>query len=1214
MAQVTKWKFAVDRGGTFTDVVGLSPEGDYRTLKLLSSSPEYENASIEGIKRLLNSKTAGQLPESQIESIRFGTTVATNALLEQKGGNVCLITNTGFRDLLAIGHQARPEIFNLKIDKPELLYDNVIEIDCRTNPAGNTIKPVTEDSLKTCLNLQALALYDAVAVVLIHSWKNPEQELQIEKHLKAIGIKNIFLSHKTVNLIKMVSRGQSTLIDAYLSPAIAIYLNGIKKHTGSIPVEFIQSSGNLSAPEEFKGKDAILSGPAGGVIAIGNVSNELNLKGAIGFDMGGTSTDVSRFDGQYEKIYEQDIAGVEIQKESLNINTIAAGGGSVLWFDGQKMKVGPHSAGAEPGPSCYGFGGPLTITDANLFTGRLAPEFFPKAFGKNRKSSLDVAIIKDKFEQLTAEINEKNNQTLTPIQVAQGFIRIASEKMALAIKEISVSRGYDIRNYALICFGGAGGQHACQIADYLGIKKVIFHPLGGVMSAYGIGLAQPAKKEARSILKPFTSENFNLLEKAYECLLKKLAPSCTIENSQYSLLKEIDIRPQGTDSFLSLNYTNFQEVHEQFKNKYKCIYGFDINNKPLEIVNIRLTVYENDSYFPAFSEDINFENGGLGPISFKDIYFKDEAIQTNIYLRKSIPANTEFSGPAFIVDNYSTLIIDPRFNAKVMKSGIIEITKEQTQEIQTKPLDDKADPILLEVFNNLFMGIASEMGYTLRNTSHSVNIKERLDFSCAIFDAQGELIANAPHIPVHLGSMTETVKAILQDNREGLNKGDLYVTNNPYRGGSHLPDITVVCPVFDDNNELRLFTASRGHHADIGGTTPGSLPAEADHINEEGVLIDSFLLVRNGIFREQELRKLLSEHEYPVRNIDERIYDLQAQVAACYKGMNELNSLILKHSWELVAQYMGFIQDNAEFAVKQALMKFLDGKDTYESSFIDYMDDDTPIKLNLTISAGQHPPETVTAKLDFTGTGDQHYDDNLNTPISVTRSAILYVLRTITNVDIPLNSGCIKPIEIIVPEKSLLNPEYPVPVASGNVETSQRIVDVVLGALDFISASQGTMNNFLFQVDGDTPYYETIAGGSGAMEGYHGTSAVQVHMTNTRITDPEVLEHRHPGIQLEHFTIRKNSGGSGKFNGGNGILRVFKFLKPASISIISERRNHQPYGIKGGQPGKAGKNIIKKQNGKTILLPNRINLRASKNELIIIETPGAGGYGTPDPE
>lgn len=1206
---MTKWKFAIDRGGTFTDIVALTPEKDFRTLKLLSSAPGYDNASIEGVRRILNLSAGESLPEDKIEFIRFGTTVATNALLEGKGGKVCLITNTGFRDILEIGYQARPEIFNLKVIRPEVLYDHVIEIDCRTGPDGSIIKPVDQDECKTLLKLHELRQFDAIAVVLIHAWKNPEQELVLEKYLSSVGVQNVFNSHKTVNLIKMVSRGQSTLIDAFLAPVIAMYLEGIKQHTRTIPVEFMQSSGSLSAPEDFKGKDAILSGPAGGVIATGEIANQLGLEGAIGFDMGGTSTDVARFDGQYEKIYEQVIAGIEIQKESLNINTIAAGGGSVLWFDGQKMKAGPQSAGADPGPACYGLGGPLTVTDANLYTGRLAPEFFPMTFGPERKSALNSAIVEEKFHELARQINESTGQSLSPMGVAQGFIRIASEKMALAIKEISVSRGYDVRDYALVCFGGAGGQHACQIAELLGMKKIIFHPLGGVMSAYGIGLANPAKKHARSILKPLTEENFTDLEKAYECLLKKTALFCTLEEAQCNLIKEIDLRPAGTDAFLTIPYTYYDEVVEIFKKQYKCIYGFEIDQQALEMVNIRLTVYESDSYFPPFAENINLYNGGLGPVSYKEIYFQEEAVKTNIYLRKSLPAHEIISGPAFIVDNYSTLIIDPGFQATILDSGIIEITNLQASKAITDTITDSADPVLLEVFNSSFMSIATEMGHTLGNTAYSVNIKERLDFSCAIFDSNGELVANAPHIPVHLGSMTDTVKAVLEDTKGDIRPGDLYVTNNPYRGGSHLPDVTVVCPVFGSSKKLLFFTAARGHHADIGGSTPGSLPAEASHIDEEGVLIDSFLLVRDGVFKEKELRALLSSSKYPVRNINERVYDLKAQVAACNKGKNSLNSLIEKYGWALVNQYMGFIQQNATFAVKQALMKFLGGKEYYESSFTDYMDDDTPVSVQFSISAGANPPASVCATLDFSGTGDQHEEDNLNTPVSVTRSAVLYVLRAITDIEIPLNSGCLKPVKIIVPEKSLLNPQYPVPVATGNVETSQRIVDVVLGALGFVSASQGTMNNLLFQIDGDTPYYETIGGGSGAMEGFEGASAVQVHMTNTRITDPEVLEHRHPGLTLEQFKIRRNSGGNGEYKGGDGVLRVIKFLKSASVSIISERRNYAPYGIQGGEPGKKGRNLLLRENGKTILLPHRISLRVNSGDCVIIETPGAGGFG-----
>jgi 5-oxoprolinase (ATP-hydrolysing) len=1209
---MNKWKFAVDRGGTFTDVVGLDPDKNFHTLKLLSNSSEYKDPSIEGIRHLLQLYPEKPLPEDLIESIRFGTTVATNALLEQRGGKVLLIVTKGFKDLLEIGYQARPHIFQLTVEKAPVLYSQVFEWTERLDQEGQVVVDPDIKQLKQYLKLISPEAFDAIAVLSIHSWKNPAHELTCEKILQEAGLKNIYLSHKSVNLIKAVSRGHSTVIDAYLSPAIAMYVEGIRSATGAIPVEFIESSGGLSHPQEFKGKDAILSGPAGGVIAVGAITEELGYKGAIGFDMGGTSTDVSRYDGSFEKFYEQLINGIELQKESLNIVTVAAGGGSILWFDGQKLKVGPESAGAEPGPACYGFGGPLTITDANLITGRIVPGHFPRTFGPQRNKALDITRSQELFTHLVDQISDSIEENLTPQEVAMGFIRIASEKMALAIKEISVSRGFDVRDYALICFGGAGGQHACQIASLLDMDRIIFHPLGGVMSAYGIGLTYPETTQAITILKPYdmlTHEqllvDFRTLEKNTCATKQVMAPLCRIKRS-------IDLRPVGSDAFLTVDYRDYQTTRDHFKMKYRKVFGFDLEKTPLEIVNIRINIQEQVEYFPAYTETTTHSESIPVSDTTQQIYYPSGRREVPVYLREKLPAYVKITGPAVIIDKYSTLVVDPDFVAESNEHGII-LLERTTQNSEIKTIDlTAADPVLLEVFNNLFMGIATEMGYSLRNTAHSVNIKERLDFSCAIFDALGNLIANAPHIPVHLGSMTDTVKAVIEDHQENIKPGDLYFSNNPYRGGSHLPDITVVCPVFSDEGEILFYTAARGHHADVGGATPGSLPPRATHIEEEGIFIDSTLIVRNGEFREDEIKRIFTNHPYPVRNLKERIYDLKAQVSACYRGQNELKSLIAKYGKDLIKTYMTFIQENADFCVRQALAKFLEGREYFEAAFADQLDDSTIIQVKIIIKSGEQPPHTVNCTIDFSGSGPQHTTDNLNTPLSVTRSAILYVLRALTDVDIPLNGGCLLPVEIIVPENCILNPSYPAPVASGNVETSQRIVDVLLGALKVSGASQGTMNNLLFQVKGETPYYETIGGGAGAMAGYNGASAVQVHMTNTRMTDPEVLETRHPGVRVQQFKIRQASGGSGQFYGGDGIIRELQFLKPASISIISERRNFAPYGMAGGSDGSKGVNSYKMNTGEITLLSHRESLNLQAGDSIIIETPGGGGYGALD--
>lgn len=1205
-----KWKFAVDTGGTFTDIIGIDPASRYHTLKILSDSPDYEDACIEGIRRILNAGKNQPLPEDKIESIRFGTTVATNALLERKGGKVALFVTAGFSDLLEIGYQARPDIFKICIKKPSQLYSSVYEVEERINSRGTVIKKLDIQKLIHDIEKLKTENVDAISVVLMHSWKNPEHELLCNELFVGHGIfANIVLSHKTINAIKIVSRGQSTVIDAYLSPVIDRYLERIRRWTGNIPLEFIQSSGRLVTLESFKGKNSLFSGPAGGVVAIGRISEDMGIGGAIGFDMGGTSTDVSRYGGSYEKVYEQSINGIELQTEMLNIVTVASGGGSILWFDGRKMRVGPESAGARPGPACYGFGGPLTITDANLMAGRIIPEYFPKTFGLDRRSPLDRKIVEKKFHDLSEEIGRSLQNRLTPEETALGFLMIANEKMATAIKEISVSKGFDVRDHALVCFGGAGGQHACALASILGIKKIISHPLGSLLSAHGIGLSHRADKSSRTVLTPYNKNTHGDLIDTFAHMEQELITRRKDRDIRYSVRRELDLRPSGTDTFLTVPYESYEDTCTCFINSYQNLFGFYPDSAGIEVVNVRLEISKQELFFPEYNMIVSDERKPLQPASNQIIFYPDRAVNAPVYLRDLLSIRKKIKGPACIVDGNSTLIVDPGFEAEVKENGmiIIKMTMQMTEE---KALTKK-DPVLLEVFNNLFSGIAKEMGYALRNTAYSVNIKERLDFSCALFDREGNLVSNAPHIPVHIGSMTDAVKGIIEDHQDSMKPGDVFVSNNPYKGGSHLPDITVIIPVFSDEGKIIFFTASRGHHADIGGVTPGSLPPYAEHIDDEGILIDSLLLVRDNSFREEEIRKILTNHKYPVRNINERILDLKAQIASCQRGVKELKGVIGRYGLKTVLKYMNYIRENASFSIKHTLYNFLKHKNTFGSFFEDYLDDGSPIKVHITITSGDNPYETIRAVIDFTGTDNQHTKDNLNTPLSVTRSAILYVFRSLTGTEIPLNSGCLNPIEIIVPKGSLLNPAYPAPVACGNIETSQRIVDVLLGALKVSAASQGTMNNLVFQVEGDFPYYETIAGGSGALDGCPGASGVQVHMTNTRITDPEILEYRHPDIRIEKFILRRGSGGRGTYPGGNGVIREIAYLKPATVSIISERRNYEPYGMKGGGNGKRGVNLLKKANGEIISLPHRVTLKVDKGDSIIIETPGGGGVGAP---
>jgi len=1204
-----KWRFAIDMGGTFTDVIGINPKGKFYTLKILSHSPDYKDPVVEGIRVLTGIPRSIPISKTDVDCIRLGTTIATNALLERKGGRILLITTKGFSDLLEIGYQTREELFNLCIKKPEKLYSKVLEIEERIDVSGKIIIPLDKEKLYSTLLPLKKEKFDTVAVVFIHAWNNPFHEIICEEVLRKIGFQKIYLSHKTMPKIKMVSRGLSTVLDAYLSPVLSKYLDTLKEEIVDVKIEFFISSGGLVPGYEFKGRDALLSGPAGGVVAVSEIAQQLGLKSVIGFDMGGTSTDVMRYDGEFERLLEKKIAGITIQTEMLNIHTVAAGGGSILWFDGKKMRVGPCSAGAYPGPACYGFGGPLTITDANLMIGRLIPDFLPHTFGAKRNCAVNLDIVKKMFNKMRDYINQQTSNKFSSEEIALGFLKVANEKMAMAIKDVSISKGVDVRDYTLICFGGAGGQHACEVASLLGIKEIVFHPLSGLLSAYGIALAKPEKRVIKTFIHPYTPEIHKKLSSIFTEMENKLVSDTNI-NDRKSIEKEIDLRVKGSDSIITVKYMDYEDTLRTFINHHKRLYGFYRTSSVIEILSLRVIIKQNTEFFPPFKGFSCNNNSYIPkPIMHHRLFTEDGFVNVAVFHRKSLTPGFNIEGFALVIDEFTTVVIDKGFVATVCDNGIIiakNIKKEKKKFIKHL---HKPDPVMLEIFNNLFAGIATEMGHTLRNTAHSVNIRERLDFSCAIFDPKGGLVANAPHIPVHIGSMADTVEEIIKQRGADLRPGDVYITNNPYCGGSHLPDITLICPVFSNDGELMFFTASRGHHSDIGGRTAGSIPPQATHIDEEGVLIDGFLLIRDGCFREEELRRLLMKHPYPVRELEERIADIIAQIAACRKGEKELKRLIERYGYETVKTYMYFIQDNAEYSVKVALWKLLNSKSKIENKFEDYLDDGTLLKVNVIIEAGSAPPDTVKAVFDFTGTAAQHYFDNLNTPLSVTKSAVLYVLRSIINTDIPLNSGCLRPIKIIAPKGSLLNPIYPVPVASGNVETSQRVVDILLGAIGIAAASQGTMNNILFEVKDEPPYYETIGGGAGAIYGCPGASGVQVHMTNTRITDPEILELRHPGIRLKRFSIRRNSGGKGKYPGGDGLIREIQFLKPATVTIISERRKTFPFGIKGGKSGKYGVNLLRDKKGKIKRLPHRITLKINPGESIIIKTPGGGAYG-----
>jgi 5-oxoprolinase (ATP-hydrolysing) len=1213
-----KWEFYIDRGGTFTDIVALNPQGEIIIHKLLSENPEhYQDSAIEGIRVVMGVAKGESLPTDQIAVIKMGTTVATNALLERKGEPVVLVINQGFRDALRIGYQHRPDIFARNIILPEMLYQEVVEVSARYSAQGEELTPVDTFQVEQDL----LAVYRrgirSCAIVLLHGYRYSQHEQQIQAIAGKIGFSQISVSHQVSPLMKLISRGDTTVVDAYLSPILQRYVNQVRQiyslphsfasdtqdNTSSHPqLMFMQSNGGLANADYFQGKDSILSGPAGGVVGAVKICQKASLSKIITFDMGGTSTDVAHFLGEYERNFDTEVAGVRLRAPMMAIHTVAAGGGSICYFDGHRYRVGPESAGANPGPACYGKGGSLTITDCNLLLGKIQTEFFPRVFGKNADSPLDLEIVKHKFAQLKAEIN--SNYSLE--EIAQGFLAIAVEKMANAIKKISLQKGYDVSEYCLCCFGSAGGQHACLIAESLGIKQIIIDPLAGVLSAYGIGLADLRIIKEKSINLECNLENIKQLNYDYSLLKEKTIKSLRLqlEQEKAATLSEQDLKTsyklylkyEGTDSNLTINFTDYQDIFAQFNDQHQKQYGFILPDKKLLIEQISLeliypTLAGKKATIPTR------KNSNLTPQTFVKLYSKHQWHDAPVYLRDQLASKQKITGPALIIESTGCNVIELGWQAAINQFNQLILTpiKIEPKSLLKAEEITKPTPILLEIFNNLFRFIAEQMGVVLQNTSYSVNIKERLDFSCAIFDAQGELVANAPHIPVHLGSMSESVKALINDGTITLNQGDVYITNNPYNGGTHLPDITVITPIFSDFKQpASFYVASRGHHADIGGITPGSMPPDSKTIEEEGILINNFCLVKQGKLQEQELFNLLTNHQYPVRNYQQNLVDLQAQIAANEKGKQELQKLVKTYGLNTVKKYMQFIQDNGEQCVKKVLKSLPDGEGIIE------LDNGAKIQLKITINQ-----QDSTATIDFTGTSPQ-LNNNFNAPVAVCQAVVIYVFRTLVDDDIPLNAGCLKPLNIIIPVGCLLNPQYPAPVVAGNVETSQNITDCLYSALGIMANSQGTMNNFTFG-NAKYQYYETICGGSGAGIDHHGTDAVHTHMTNSRLTDPEVLEWRFP-VRLEKFAIRDGSGGEGKFKGGNGVIRVIRFLEPMSVGILSSRRRVCPQGLKGGQPGKKGHNYLIKSNQEKIELSGNAKVEMNVDDLFVIETPGGGGF------
>jgi 5-oxoprolinase (ATP-hydrolysing) len=1194
---MTGWQFWIDRGGTFTDVVARSPSGASIVRKLLSEHPErYDDAALEAISTILH-EHGGAF--SDIASVRMGTTVATNALLERKGAPVVLVVTQGFGDALEIGTQARPDIFARHIVKPDLLYTATIEARERVTSDGEILTPLDEAHIRAELGRIHMAGFRSAAIACLHGWAFPAHERRIAAIAADIGFTQITISSEVSGLAKFVPRADTAVADAYLSPILDAYVARVAgAFDAATRLVFMQSNGGLADASAFRGRDAILSGPAGGVVAMAAAAHRAGFDKVLGFDMGGTSTDVSHYAGQFERTNDTVISGVRLTSPMLQIHTVAAGGGSICHFDGARLRVGPHSAGADPGPACYRRGGPLTITDCNVLLGRVRPDLFPEIFGPNGDQPLDAAIVAEKFEALCAGIATATGQTLTPEGAAEGFLAIANQHMAEAIRKISIQRGYDPADYVLCAFGGAGGQHACAVADAVGIRRILLHPLAPLLSAWGMGLASLRVIRELTVEEPLDQTDLEtpfatLGEDARKQLIAQGADPSTV-----ALLLTAWLKYDGGDVALPIPAADPEALGAAFAEAHQRRFGFTDPGRPVIVASLSVEAFTRDAAAADALPDLPLLPPT--PLANPSLRSHGEARTTAIYRRDALPAGFTINGPALIVEGSTTTFVDPGWQAALNLHGDLII--ERTTEATTRTaIGTAVDPVLLEIFNNRFMGVAEEMGLALQTSAASVNIKERLDFSCAVFDASGGLVANAPHIPVHLGSMSDSIRAILdrranaRDGR-GIRPGDVYMLNAPHAGGTHLPDITVIAPVMlDGETAPAFFTAARGHHADIGGLTPGSMPPDSKQIEDEGVLIENFLLVEDGRLREAEVRALLASGPHPARDIDRNIADLKAQIAACLRGAEELRRLSAHYGATGVAAYMGHVQHNAEEHIRRVIDTLKPG------AFEAPMDNGAVIRVAI---RPDHAARRLT--VDFTGTTAQ-VAGNFNAPLAITRAAVLYVFRTLVDDAIPLNEGCLRPIDLIVPKGSLLNPARGAAVVAGNVETSQVVVDALYGALGSLAASQGTMNNFTFG-DATRQYYETICGGSGAGPGFDGASAVQTHMTNSRLTDPEILESRFP-VLVERFSIRRGSGGAGQYVGGDGVVRAIQFREPMTAAILANRRITAPFGLSGGEPGKPGATCVRRANGQRESLGSTQRVDVQSGDVVIIQTPGGGGYG-----
>jgi len=1194
-----KWQFFIDRGGTFTDIVARAPDGRLLTRKLLSENPDaYEDAAIAGIADLLGVNRGRPLPSELIDSVRMGTTVATNALLERKGDSVLLIVSQGFRDALEIGYQARPKIFARKIEKPSMLYARVVEVAERVRADGSIETPLDRDAVRDSLQAARADGISAVAIVFMHAYAHPTHERAAADLAREAGFTQISASHEVSPLVKFVARGDTAVVDAYLSPLLRRYVDRVAASL-SARLLFMQSSGGLTSANLLRGKDAILSGPAGGVVGAVETARQAGFGKTVGFDMGGTSTDVCHYDGAFERSFESVVAGARVRAPMMLIHTVAAGGGSILHYDGTRFRVGPDSAGADPGPLAYRRGGPLTVTDANVMTGKLRPEFFPHIFGPCQDQELDAGAVRKAFKALARKLGDGR----APEEIADGFIRIAVENMANAIKTISVQRGYDVTDYVMNSFGGAGGQHACLVADALGIMRVLIHPLSGVLSAYGMGLASLRATRIHAVLASFDRRGLAELAKIrapLEVEVKQELMCQGVEVGAIQVTAHAHLRYAGTDSALPISVTSLKTMRARFERAHRQRFGFVSPEKEIEIeaVEVEAVVGGESGAIPTpdrLRRSASPRGGDMEPKPHAEtrIFTGGSWHDSPIFLRADLRPGHRLQGTALVIEDHQTVMVEPGWRAELTAKDDLLLTR--IEQRATARVAAKADPVMLEVFNNLFVSVAEQMGYVLQNTARSVNIRERLDFSCAIFDARGRLIANAPHIPVHLGSMDKSVETVLRETGATLKPGEVYMLNAPYNGGTHLPDITVVTPVFGTGRELLFFVAARGHHADIGGIAPGSMSPLAKSIEEEGVYIDPFKLVSRGRFHEQAVRTLLTKAPYPARNTEQNIADLKAQVAANETGVAELHKMVRHYGLATVRAYMGHVQDNAAEAVRRVIAKLKN------SRFVVETDQGSRIEVAIKIDRKRNR-----ATVDFTGTSAQT-SDTFNAPEPITRACVLYVFRTLVDEDIPLNAGCLRHIKIVVPRGSLLKPRYPAPVAGGNVETSQTIVNCLFGALGSLGSAQGTMNNLTFG-NARYQYYETICSGAPAGPGFDGVPAVQTHMTNSRLTDPEVLELRYP-VLLERFEIARGSGGKGEFHAGDGTLRVIRFLKRMDCAILSGFRQMRPFGLFGGELGAAGENWVRRKNGSLERLRGSDQTVLEAGEAIVIKTPTGGGYG-----